>query len=153
MKKMTIWGVGPKIMTPSYFLLVVLSLLPIKIGISAILNIPRLYITVAGIFLICVGIIILAMVNTKINKALKTNHLVTTGLFSLVRNPMYVAHLFFLIPGVCLLTDNATTLVSVICGMIAFNILIPVEEKCLEENFGSEYINYKNRVRRLAPRF
>lgn len=65
---------------------------------------------------------------------------------------MYAAHIFFIMPGVCLLTNNIITFFSVICTVIIFNILILQEEKELEENFGVEYVNYKKRVRRLLPK-
>jgi len=152
MKKMTIWGVGPKIMAPGYFILFILSWIPVKISITGIINIPGLYLIVIAFILICMGIIMLAAANSDIKKAIKTNQLITTGMFSRIRNPMYAAHIFFLIPGVCLLTNNAITLFSIICTVILFNILIPKEEKVLEENFGIEYINYKNRVGRLLPK-
>ena len=152
MKKMTIWGVGPKIMAPGYFILFILSWIPVKISITGIINIPGLYLIVIAFILICMGIIMLAAANSDIKKAIKTNQLITTGMFSRIRNPMYAAHIFFLIPGVCLLTNNTITLFSIICTVILFNILIPKEEKVLEENFGIEYINYKNRVGRLLPK-
>lgn len=152
MKKMTIWGVGPQIMFPAYSILFVLSWIPIKISILRILSVPGLYITAISLILICIGIILLGITNSQIKDALKTNQLITTGLFSRLRNPMYAAHLFFLMPGICLLTNNAITLLSIICTVIIFKALISKEEKVLEENFGIEYMKYKKRVRRLLPK-
>ena len=152
MKKMTIWGVGPKIMFPSYSILFVLSWLPIKISIVGIMHIPRSLINVVSLILVIIGILFLVIGNSQIKESLKTEKLTTKGLFSYIRNPMYVAHLFFLMPGICLLTNNAITLFSVICAVIIFYLLISDEEKDLEENFGSEYRRYRNRVGRLLPK-
>ena len=153
MKKMTIWGIGPKIMIPGYSVLVILSWLPIKLSISGIINVPKNFLAAIALIIICIGIIMLAMANAEIKKALGTNQLVTAGLFSRIRNPMYAAHIYFLMPGLCLLTNNAITLFSVFCTVIIFLILIPKEEKDLEENFGIEYLEYKTRVGRLLPKF
>lgn len=152
MKKRTIWGVGPKIMAPGYFILFILSWMPVKISIQGILNIPGLYLIVLSLILICMGIIMLAMANMEIKKAMETNQLVTTGLFSRIRNPMYAAHIFFIMPGVCLLTNNVITLLTILCTVIIFYVFISKEEKDLEENFGFEYINYKNSAGRLLPK-
>lgn len=71
MKKMTLWGVGPKIMAPGYFILFVLSWIPIKIRIREFINIPGFYIIVVSLILICIGIIMLAAINSDIKKAIK----------------------------------------------------------------------------------
>ena len=153
MKKMTIWGIGPKIMFPGYSILFILSWMPVKLSISGILNVPGIYTICVSLIFICIGIIILAFTNSDIKKAVKTNQLITTGMFSRIRNPMYASHIFFIMPGVCLLTNNAITLLSILCTVMIFNILILKEEKVLEENFGVEYLNYKKRVRRLLPKW
>jgi protein-S-isoprenylcysteine O-methyltransferase Ste14 len=152
MKKMTIWGVGPRIMFPGYSILFVLSGIPIKISIQKITGIPGLYITGLSSILIIVGILFLAIGNFQIKEAMKTKKLVTTGLFSYIRNPMYISHLFFIMPGICLLTNNAITFCSVISTLIIFYALISKEEKDLEEYFGSEYKQYRNNVGRLLPK-
>ncbi len=152
MKKRTIWGVGPKIMFPAYSILFVLSWIPLKISIREIINIPGLYITSVSLLLICIGIVMLAAANMEIKRALEKNRLVTGGLFSRIRNPMYAAHIFFIMPGICLLTDKAITLLTVLFTLLIFNLLISKEEKDLEENFGTEYLNYKERVGRLLPK-
>ncbi|MBN1907499.1 MAG: isoprenylcysteine carboxylmethyltransferase family protein [Deltaproteobacteria bacterium] len=152
MKKMTPWGVGPKIMFPGYAILIVFSWLPIKVNISEILYIPRTYLTIAAIILIGIGILILAAANADIRQALKANRLITTGLYSRIRNPMYTSHIFFIMPGTCLLTNNIVVFLSLLFTFIFFNILIPKEEKDLEDNFGGEYLRYKARTRRLLPK-
>ena len=151
MKKMTIWGVGPKIMTPGYLILFVLSRIPVKISIRETLNIPGVYINAVSFILIFLGIIMLAVASMDIKKALEKGQLATSGLFSRMRNPMYASHIIFIMPGVCFLTDKALTLLSIFCTLILFYSLISKEEKDLEENFGTEYTDYKKRVRRLLP--
>ncbi len=152
MKKMTLWGVGPKIMFPGYAILVLLSWLPLKLNISEILHVPKIYLIIAAIILIGIGILILAKASPEIKKALKANRLITTGLYSRIRNPMYTSHIIFIMPGVSLLINNALVFLSIIFTYFIFMILIPKEEKDLEDNFGSEYLQYKTRTGRLLPK-
>ncbi len=143
--------ISPKIMFPGYLILFVLSWVPVKINIKEILNVPGLYIISLSLILVITGVVMLAHANVSIKKAVDTNQLITSGLFRYIRNPMYGAHIYFIMPGICLLTNNAVTLLSVICTVILFNLLISKEEKILEENFGAEYVDYKKRVGRLIP--
>lgn len=153
MKKMTLWGVGPKIMFPGYAILILLSWLPLKLNISVILHVPQSCLLIAAIILTSIGILMLATANAEIKKALKADRLITTGLYSRIRNPMYASHIFFIMPGVCLLINDIKTLLSILLTVFIFLILIPGEEKNLEDNFGSEYLRYKARTSRLLPKF
>jgi len=151
-KKMSMWGVGPKIMLPSYLILMILSFAHLRISISGSLNMPRSYLSIAAWIIICIGIIILLIADLQIRNALKENQLFTKGIFSVIRNPIYAAHIFFIMPGFCLLSDNILTALSLLCAGILFNILIAKEEKVLDENFGEKYREYKSKVSRLLPR-
>lgn len=153
MKKMTLWGVGPKIMFPGYAILILMSWFPLKVNISEILYVPGAYLTIAAVILIGIGIIILALANVEIKKALKVNRLITKGLYSRIRNPMYTSHIFFIMPGVCILINNAWVFLSVFFTYFIFLLLIAKEEKDLEDNFGNEYLRYKARSGRLLPKF
>lgn len=79
----------------------------------------------------------------KKNKA----KLVTHGLFSLSRNPIFLGvlmgnlGLFFVIP-------NAFTLVILSLSIVSVNTQIRLEEAFLLEKFGDSYISYKQKVKR-----
>lgn len=81
-----------------------------------------------------------------------TPKLVTTGLNRFVRHPLYAGtllalwSLFFLIPLTSLLISN--TVVSVYTTIGIF-----LEEKKLVDEFGVEYLSYKQRVPMLLPFF
>ena len=76
------------------------------------------------------------------------NVLISTGIYAYSRNPLYLS--FFLGPiGVGMIVNNAWMPLSIIPSSILIHYLIVIkEEGFLEENFGSEYIAYKNQVRR-----
>ena len=79
-------------------------------------------------------------------------HLVVTGLYRYVRNPMYVAVLS-LILGQGLLVGSVAVLeygLAVWLGFIAFVLLY--EEPTLRRTFGTEYDEFCTRVPRWIPR-
>lgn len=77
-----------------------------------------------------------------------TNKLVTSGLYKYTRNPMYVGLLIILL-GYAIWLGSATPfmVVPLFCWLIT-NMQIKPEEKILEEKFGQEYLDYKNKVKR-----
>jgi protein-S-isoprenylcysteine O-methyltransferase Ste14 len=74
--------------------------------------------------------------------------LVTTGLFGLSRNPIFFGMILSLI-GLFLVSPNALTLLFLILGYVLIQIQIRLEEEFLTKEHGQNYIDYKNKVRRL----
>lgn len=74
--------------------------------------------------------------------------LVTTGPFRFSRNPMYLGILIWLIGFAVLLGSLIVFVVPLIVFLLAQFLLIPVEEKRMEQMFGEEYVVYRRRVRR-----
>ncbi len=81
-------------------------------------------------------------------KPVKTTKLVVAGVYSITRNPMYLALLFVLIGWAVYLTNVAAAvpLPLFVAYMTRFQI-IP-EERILASKFGSDYDAYARRVRR-----
>jgi protein-S-isoprenylcysteine O-methyltransferase Ste14 len=74
--------------------------------------------------------------------------LVTSGPFRFSRNPMYLGILIWLIGFAILLGSLSVFFLPVVIFLLAQFILIPIEEKRMEQTFGKEYMDYKSRVRR-----
>lgn len=74
--------------------------------------------------------------------------LVTSGLFSVSRNPIFFGMTLSL-AGLFLTTPNALTAMFLIVGHILIQIQIRLEEEFLEKQHGQKYLDYKQRVRRL----
>jgi protein-S-isoprenylcysteine O-methyltransferase Ste14 len=81
-----------------------------------------------------------------------TEHLVTTGLYRYVRNPMYIA-VSLLIFGQALLLGNRDVLEYgvAVCVSFAFFVLL-YEEPTLRRTFGSGYEEFCANVPRWIPR-
>lgn len=74
--------------------------------------------------------------------------LVTSGPFSISRNPMYLGMATILL-GIALFLGTAVTFAfPILFIMIIEALLIPGEERKLEKIFGERYRKYKNKVRR-----
>lgn len=74
--------------------------------------------------------------------------LVTTGLFGISRNPIFLGMILSLV-GLFLTTPNGLTGIFLILGYILIQIQIRLEEEFLTKEHGLNYTNYKNKVRRL----
>ncbi|HWA39587.1 MAG TPA: isoprenylcysteine carboxylmethyltransferase family protein [Burkholderiales bacterium] len=110
---------------------------------------------VVGVALVVAGIAIvawckrtLAAANTPLPGGLPTTAIVRTGPYGRSRNPIYVA--FALVhagTGLCL--DSAWILAALAPALLVIGqVVVPREERYLEEKFGDEYRAYKAAVRR-----
>jgi len=86
--------------------------------------------------------------DTNIIPLTKSTALVTDGMFSLTRNPMYTGMTAFLIGTAVLLNGYFAWLVIVPFVLIVRMLFIRHEETLMEETFGADYLAYKSTVRR-----
>lgn len=78
-------------------------------------------------------------------------HLVTSGLYSTVRNPIYLSYILLFL-GYCLVLSSiwSLLLLAVVCT-VWFGNRIKIEEDMLERQFGQEYRAYKQKTKKLFP--
>ena len=82
----------------------------------------------------------------------KSGHkLVTTGLYALVRHPMYLGTLLLGSGFVLIVLSWWGVLVFAFLFYLRFNIQMTKEEQKLEKAFGADFKNYCLRVNRLIP--
>ena len=82
-----------------------------------------------------------------------TKHLVVSGLYRYVRNPMYVG-VVALILGQALLLGNLRLLEYGLLVWLLFHLFVLLyEEPHLKQKFGAEYTQYCEKVGRWLPRF
>lgn len=80
-----------------------------------------------------------------------TRHLVTTGPYAWVRNPMAVGGLTQSL-GVALWCGSPLLMIYTACGVIAWEMIRPAEERELRQQFGVSYERYRDQVPRWVPR-
>lgn len=78
----------------------------------------------------------------------KPSNLVLAGPYRFSRNPLYLGGLLGLIGLVIVWSSIVTAFLTFLAYLIVRYVFIKREEIILEEEFGDEYRNFKNRVRR-----
>lgn len=88
--------------------------------------------------------------NTKSQKADELN---TTGLYSIVRNPLYIGNYLILL-GISLLAQNyEVVILNTVIFTVIYTPIIFTEEAFLLEKFGEKYLEYVERVNCIWPSF
>jgi protein-S-isoprenylcysteine O-methyltransferase Ste14 len=78
----------------------------------------------------------------------KSNSLITEGVFSKTRNPMYMG-MFTLVLGFSVVSCNIISLILPFVFILLVRIIfIRQEESLMHATFGEEYLAYKKKVRR-----
>jgi protein-S-isoprenylcysteine O-methyltransferase Ste14 len=145
-KKMSLMGVAGKI------LIVLLISLGVTAGISY-LSKPLFRITENYNQLVFIAVS-MAIVGFALNliaafgmlSAHRKEQLATGGLYSLFLNPMYTFQILITVPGLLLLFNSWFVMITVVPVFIAFKVFVKEEERYLEEKFGKEYQEYKEKV-------
>ena len=149
-----ILGVGP------LYVITIILMTIISIILSATRFIPVITFTnmrwifiLIGILCFIIGITLWlkAVIIDRLDAHIIKNELVTTGVYAYVRNPVYSAFMF-VCTGVLLIYGNLVLLVLPIIYWGFMTVLMKLtEEKWLEDLYGKEYVQYRQRVNRCIP--
>lgn len=85
------------------------------------------------------------------NKQVFADRLVTGGMFSHSRNPLYLGNFLIFLGLAFIFNSTAIYLVGIPFFVFAYASIIAAEEDFLRRKFGSEYDEYCKRVNRLWP--
>ena len=156
MKKnhLPILGVGPMYVITIILMTVISIILSTTrmIPIITFTNIRWIFV-LSGILCFIIGITLWlkAVIIDRLDAHIIKNELVTTGVYAYVRNPVYSAFMF-VCTGVLLIYGNLVLLVLSIIYWGFMTVLMKLtEEKWLEDLYGKEYIQYRQRVNRCIP--
>ena len=151
-----IFGVGPIIVVFQIAVTLVGILLStlgyFNFGRIAVLDIP---LKILGIGLILFGVYLYLSANfqSRVFDNITENKLVTTGVYSIVRNPIYSAFLLSCTGAVCI-ANNLVLFIAPVLGWAFMTIVLKLsEEKWLKNLYGDEYLQYCKRVNRCIPWF
>lgn len=150
--KMTYGGIGPKLalITLPYVTLsiTVMQIAPQFLDLN-FLNISWIY--RLGIIWIAIGIVFYISSAITFLKHFKKGGLITTGAYSLCRNPIYASIIVFVVPGLGLLFHSGLILSIALVLYINFKTSIHGENVVLQRIFGEEYRMYKKNVNEVIP--
>lgn len=142
-----------KILPPTFFMSTILII------VVAHFIIPLFYFThfpwnlIGVLFLILGGILNLLAdrdfkhFGTTVKPFEYSTKLITNGVFSFSRNPMYLGMVLILLGESILFGSLSPFLVTIVFMLILYFIFIKIEEEMLLEKFNGDYADYKNKVR------
>lgn len=138
-------------------------LVAIALQLVAPLSFPRAFLTPvfipAGASLIVVGVILVVLARREFARygqptdpGLPTSKIISTGVFSISRNPLYLGGVFILL-GISVVLNLPWVLLLLIPSIAACHyILIAPEERYLAAKFGEQYQMYTETVHRWIGR-
>ncbi|MBU3844416.1 MAG: isoprenylcysteine carboxylmethyltransferase family protein [Candidatus Anaerobiospirillum pullicola] len=88
----------------------------------------------------------------KIKLMTETKHLVTTGPYSICRNPMHLGVFLYYMGFACALNSLISLVIPLAVICVAYIIAIFIDEPRLERDFPDEYALYKSQVPRFLPK-
>jgi len=143
-----------RILPPTYFLvsIVVMFGLHFLFSLSAVIQFPW---NLLGLVPLALGGILNLIADRDFKKAGTTvkpfeesSTLITSGIFRLSRNPMYLGMVSVLVGEAILLGSLSPCIMVIVFALLMHFVFIIPEEKALEARFGQEYLEYKQNVRR-----
>lgn len=151
---MTVFGIGPKLVGLTLAYAIVPAVLTATFpAFFAVTCMPPAVLNFLGVILLVLGIPLWLFSIIPLLSGFMEGRLCTTGVYSLVRNPMYSAFIVFIVPAMTLFYKSWIAFTIPIVMMLIFKRLIKAEETYLEEHFGEDYQRYKAEVNSLLPSF
>ena len=99
-----------------------------------------------GLFVYILGIAVLIISTVTFAKPNQSG-LNTSGIYGVSRNPMYIGYFMYFL-GCAILMHSILQFIALLIFQISAHWIILSEERWCIHKFGSEYINYMNRVKR-----
>jgi protein-S-isoprenylcysteine O-methyltransferase Ste14 len=117
---------------------------------SSVLIIPASVIGAGGVILLVTAVAAFVKARTTVNphNPETASTLVTTGLYRISRNPMYLAMAMLLIAGAILLGNWAAFIGPLVFIALITHLQIKPEEEILRNQFGEDYLAYCRQTRR-----
>jgi protein-S-isoprenylcysteine O-methyltransferase Ste14 len=105
----------------------------------------------AGVVLMAAGLLLWMVGVVTVMRAYNRDQLVTSGVFALVRHPVYAAWITLVFPGLALVVRSWPMLITPLIAYAIFKSLIHREDEYLEQRFGQAYLDYRGRVNEVIP--
>jgi protein-S-isoprenylcysteine O-methyltransferase Ste14 len=151
-KRLSRWGVGPAIGIPATAWIVGAALATRAWpGLFLLSWPPRAVLMTLAVILLALGFPLWLAGGFTVMRAYDRDQLRTSGVFALVRHPVYSSSIVFLLPAVALAFRSWPMLGAPLVAYIIFKRLIRREDEYLEQRFGQAYLDHRARVSELCP--
>jgi protein-S-isoprenylcysteine O-methyltransferase Ste14 len=143
-----------RVLTPTYFMssILLVAIIHFIFPITKLLFFPW---NLLGLLLLALGGLLNLLpdrdfrrFNTTVKPFEYSSKLITSGVFRLSRNPMYLGMGLFLLGESMLFGSLGPFIIPIGFVVLMHFIFIIPEEKMLSEKFGEEYETYRKKVRR-----
>ena len=143
-----------KVLPPTYLLVAIVLMLALHFLLPVYKIVPMPW-NVLGVIPLACGIALNLVADRAFHQAQTTVKpfeqsaaLITSGVFRITRNPMYLGYILILV-GVALIVRSLTPYAVIpVFAILMDRVFIRVEEQMLEENFGQSWLEYAKKVRR-----
>ena len=151
-KRLSRWGIGPRTFLPTIAYGVAAMAATYTWPDACLLRWPpyAVFATV-GWILLALGVPMWLTAAISVMRAYNRDQLVTSGVFALVRHPIYSAMIVLNLPGIALLTRSWPLFPMPLVAYAVFKLLIHREDEYLERRFGQAYLDYRARVNEVVP--
>jgi len=103
----------------------------------------------AGWIFISFGVFAYVVAIKQFAKGFPKGELITKGVYSLSRNPIYSSWIMFILPGLSMASNNWLFLSGAVAMYISLLVTIKSEEQDLKRIFGESYYHYQSEVNRV----
>lgn len=111
------------------------------------------FIILSGILTRSITIGLVYIVRGGKNRTIYANELVTDGIYQVCRNPMYLGNILLLLGFGIFANSLIFLLVFFPLFLFFYYAIIKAEEHFLSNQFGNQYVAYKERTNALLPNF
>jgi protein-S-isoprenylcysteine O-methyltransferase Ste14 len=151
-KRLSRWGAGPRTIGGALgYGAVALAATYAWPGIFELRWLPRNVCITLGVILLAVGVPMWLVSVTAVMRAYNRDQLVTSGLYAIVRHPLYSAWITLILPGLALVFRSWLGLPMPLLAYAIFKLNIRLEDDYLRNRFGQAYIDYRARVNEIIP--
>ncbi|MEN6534103.1 MAG: isoprenylcysteine carboxylmethyltransferase family protein [Bryobacteraceae bacterium] len=150
-KRLSRFGIGPMISGPAIVYTIAAWLVTSRWpGVFRMDWLPEA-VRYAGVALIAIGLLIWFSGVVTVMAAYNRDRLVTTGVFGLVRHPVYAGWITLAFPGLALFCRSWPMLLTPFLSYAIFRCFIHREDEYLQRRFGQAYLDYCERVNEVIP--
>ena len=151
-KRLSRWGIGPRMFLSAVAYALVAGAATRDWTDACLLRWPpyAVFATV-GWILLALGVPMWLASAISAMRAYNSDQLRVSGVFGLVRHPIYSSAIVLNLPGIAFLTRSWPLFLMPLVAYAVFKLLIHREDEYLERRFGQAYLDYRARVNEVVP--
>jgi protein-S-isoprenylcysteine O-methyltransferase Ste14 len=151
-ERLSRFGVGPKIVSAVLACAIAAGVLTREFPRACLVPALRHPVVAAlGWALVGAGVAMWLAGAVAVMRAYSRDELVTSGMYRIVRHPMYAGWIVLILPGLTLLTTSWPLLLAPLAAYVVFKGSIGREDEYLAKRFGRSYLDYRASVNEIIP--